>query len=250
MLELGGKQIEYPFFCCYTFANKNVVVCYVDLATYAANNILTSFFVHQYLNMQMIYVWEDVWITQTELVKSRLFNIHGKCTKIHGRQTTIERVGAITAHSFLGKHHLQGATSAYYKYALMYKNKPVAMATFSKAKVMYNGPVYYRSYELERFANHQNILVVGGLSKLIKHFVTTHHAKHIMTYADCDWSKGNSYTKLGFTQQQLMAPTTFFLDRTTLIRHTAKQLSAPQINSGNYIKIHNSGSIKFDLMME
>lgn len=250
MLELGGKTIDYPFFSCYAFAQQGIVVCYVELTTFTANNISPNFFVHEHINKQMIYVWEDVWTTQTDLVKSRLFNMLGKCTKIHGRQTTIERVDAAMANDFLNKHHLQGATSAYYKYALMHQNKLVALATFSKARIMYNGPVYYRSYELERFVNHKNLLVVGGLSKLLKHFVTVHHAKHIMTYADCDWSKGNSYFKLGFAQQQMLEPTTFFVDRKTLKRHTAKQLLPAQIASGDFIKITNSGSIKFELIQE
>jgi hypothetical protein len=54
------------------------------------------------------------------------------------------------------------------------------------------------SYELYRFCNELNTSVIGGASKLLKHFINTYQPKEIISYADRRWSKGNLYEKLGF----------------------------------------------------
>jgi hypothetical protein len=161
--------------------------------------------------------------------------------KIHARKTDIVKLNKLQAGDFLNQYHLQGSTSAYYKYGLIHEGELVAVATFSKARTMYDGPVYYRSYELERFASKAGINIVGGLSKLFQHFIKTNHVKHIMTYADRDWSTGESYLKIGFKLIEETHPQCFYIDETTITRFTESQILTPN----NKLKIYNSGSLKF-----
>ncbi len=70
----------------------------------------------------------------------------------------------------------------------------MAVASFSKGRVMKNRVVPYRSYECVRFACELGTTVVGVLGKLISAFEQNHHPDHLMSYADRDWGTGKGYT--------------------------------------------------------
>jgi hypothetical protein len=57
---------------------------------------------------------------------------------------------------------------------------------------------YEGTYEMLRFCNKLNTIVVGGASKLLKYFINKYTPKEITSYADRSWSSGNLYQKLGF----------------------------------------------------
>jgi hypothetical protein len=202
-------------------------------------------------NIRLIHVWSDVYHNHPSLVGSRLLALIGKRERIHARQTTIERIDKKQADDFLNLHHLQQSAAAYYKYGLIHKDTLIAVATFSKSRIMHDGPVLYRSYELIRFASKQGTTVTGGLGKLIKHFVNEHHAVHLMTYADRDWSAGAGYEKLGFKCVEIISPHHFYIHPREMVRYYPLRL--PQgINEeeairNGYIRIYNSGSLKYVL---
>lgn len=248
MLQIGAVKhvIHASPFAMYMFEERKIIFHFIDLNTYKTQHLPDDFFINLshktgITNHQVIHIWEDVWIHKIDLVKARIQSIIGQSKKIHARQTEVVRIDKQQAQLFLNQNHLQGVTSAYYKFGLMFKEDLVAVATFSKARTMYDGPVYYRSYELERFASKAGTNVVGGLSKLLQHFVKCNHAKHIMTYADRDWSSGESYLKVGFKLVEETAPQVLYIDEWHHTRLTENQIS----NNQNKIKIHNAGSLKF-----
>lgn len=198
----------------------------------------------QALGLKIIHLWEDVYLKNQPLVEARLFSIIGKRIRIHARQTTIVRIDKTQATAFLTKHHLQYYVSAYYKYALVWKAEIVAVATFSKSRVMHDGAVPYRSYELIRFASKMGTTVTGGLGKLLNHFIEQHHPAHIMTYADRDWSNGEGYSKLGFTEVEKTSPQLFNVDTETNER---LRISEPLLPHKNYVQVMNAGNLKFVL---
>jgi hypothetical protein len=233
-------------FAMYLIEERKIIFQFIDYNTYKNQQLPDDFFVDlsrktSTINHQVINIWEDVWMHKTDLVKARILSIIGQAQKIHARQTKVVRIDKQQAQFFLSQNHLQGVTSAYYKFGLIFKEELVAVATFSKARIMYDGPVYYRSYELERFASKAGTNVVGGLSKLMKHFIKINHAQHIMTYADRDWSSGESYLKIGFNWVEETVPQLFYIDELNQSRLAENQIT----NSQNKIRIHNAGSIKF-----
>lgn len=252
ILQLGGKQDDSfnDFFVTFTFPKTGLQLIYIEIETYLKNQVAPDYFereTNMHKDIRLVYVWEDVWLTKTHLVQQRIVALLGLNKKLHARQTQVIRIDKQAAFLFLENNHLQGATSAYYKYALMHNNTMVAAATFSKARTMFDGPTYYRSFELERFANLAGFTVVGGLGKLIHHFMQEHHAKHLMTYADNDWGTGESYMKLGFTQQQTLPAQLFYVDQNTMERFFPNRLTIQQLVSPNLIQVYNSGSTKFVL---
>lgn len=249
MLEIGAKKhaVSSTPFNLYLLGEQHLLIHFITLNTFTNTTVPINFF--QQLSAQspliqhrIVHVWEDFWITKQELIKLRIRSLLGLNRKIHARQTEVVRLNKIEATQFLDNYHLQQSTSAYYKLGLVYANKLIAVATFSKARTMYDGPVYYRSYELERFATVEGLHIVGGLSKMISHFRQLTNAAHIMTYADRDWSIGNSYIKLGFVCTEETPPAHFLIEKATYARFFNKQIHS---NREQYWHVWNAGSLKF-----
>lgn len=203
-------------------------------------------------NHQVIHLSEDIWNKQKNLVKARILAMLGKRKRIHARQTNVVRLDKKQADDFLNAHHLQYSTTAYYKYGLIYSNELVAVATFSKSRVMHNRAVPYRSFELVRFASKSGITVTGGLGKLLNHFIINHHPAHLMTYADRDWSMGEGYKKTGFTLSGYTEPQLFYLHPKEQIRYYPNRIPASfrnesELLKAGYLKIYNAGNSKWEL---
>lgn len=238
--------VNTPFMGIFLPGHKLIVHC---IPLFRAQSLPADFCVGlsneaQGLGLKIIHVWEDVYTKNNILVEARLLSIIGVRKRIHARQTTIVRIDKLQAETFLTTHHLQQYVSAYYKYALVFKDEIVAVATFSKSRVMTDGVVPYRSYELIRFASKTGTTVTGGLGKLLNYFIEQHHPAHIMTYADRDWSNGEGYHKLGFTEAGKTPPQIFNVDTGTNER---LPVYVPLLPHKNYVQVMNAGNIKFVL---
>jgi hypothetical protein len=118
--------------------------------------------------------------------------------KVHGRQCVVRRIESILAAKFLNDHHLMSFATGAFHYGLFDSAELIAVASFSKGRKMNRLPEHLRSFELVRFCCKEGITVTGGLSKLIKHFISEKHPGDIMTYIDKLWSDGSGYVKCGF----------------------------------------------------
>jgi hypothetical protein len=193
--------------------------------------------------VKSIYIWADWWFHKKEIVCSRLASQLGVCKKIHGRKTTIVRLDKLQAEQFFNKQHLQGYTTAYYKYGLLLNGVIVAAALFSKSrKFDRGGDTLSASVELVRFANIAGTVVVGGLDKLISHFIKTHQPDDLMTYVDKEWSDGKSYKVLKFQKAGETPPQEFLIDMETLRRYDGKRYDGKR--SSPLKSIYNLGNIK------
>ena len=243
----------------------------IDLQTFQNNALPDNYFQdfsHRIntQNQRIIHLWEDVYLSKTDLVKSRILTMLGNFTRLHARHCFIERIDKLTADNFLKINHLQGSVKAKFKYGLFLKPQYVerfigrivcedtdngnskitvplliAVATFSGGRTMKIGNrADTRSFELIRFATLQGYVVVGGMNKLLKAFIIEHQPDDIMSYADRDWSDGRSYDKLGFTKNENNLPQSFYINLKTLERSS---ISLPL--EDEYLKIFNTGSIKY-----
>ncbi len=206
-------------------------------------------------NQQIIHVWEDHWVAHQAVICSRLASLAGVTTKIHGRKTKVRRIDQDEFYSFLNANHLQGAVSAKYKLGLFAKDRLVAVAGFSHPRKITRGEQLYRSSELIRFCNLIDHTVIGGMDKLLKHFITNFTVDDVMSYADRDWSNGKSYLRLGFAFIEQTKPTSFWVDLTSKKRYfehsLAKELNLTEeklhthLIQHNFLPITNSGNLKF-----
>lgn len=103
-------------------------------------------------------------------------------------------------------NHLQGACPATVCVGLYHMGDLVMVATFGK-------PRFNKDYqwELLRLCSVLNTTVVGGASKLLKHFMRDHTGS-ILSYANRRWSDGKVYEQLGFTLVRETEPSYVWFD--------------------------------------
>lgn len=263
LAENAKKISVYDHFIIDT---QNGVLIHLVSLSNSFNPTILNALQQKYLkeDKQLIHLWEDVWITKREQVLVRLKSLCCINIGFHARKTKIIEIDAQTAKSFLEINHLQGFVKAKYRFGLLANDEIIAIATFSDVRPMKLKGTNYFSAELVRFASKNGVTVVGGLSKLIKHFSKQIQVNDIMSYADKDWSLGKGYEKLNFVKTDETDPIYFYLDQQTLKRYAPHRLPKNILQSFktqhslnlnefltelNYIKVFNTGNLKYHLYL-
>jgi len=193
-------------------------------------------------NLHLVHIWEDQWANKKEIVKSRITSLFGKSKTVFARKTKVVKLNKIELLDFLNQNHLNEPANSKHKYGLVAGNELVAVSAFSASCPIHRNGVVYKSHQLVRFCNKNGITVVGGLSKLIAHFIKMHNPEDIMSYADLDWSNGKSYIRLGFHKIGILQPQTFYANPISMQRYY--KLHVPEEKSGLF-EFTNQGSIKY-----
>ena len=194
-----------------------------------------------------VYVYEDQYRRKPAQLLSRLRSLCGLNEfRIHGRATSVQLVDKKIATKFLNQNHLMGFGGGKYFLGLFHKDQLVALAVFSKIRFMkYENPSYY-STELERYCSLENTTVVGGLDKLIRHFLRQYETDDLITYIDKEWSDGSAYLRLGFDLVNTTTPLSFSVSTETYERQVVSDKnSIPK----EYILIKNKGNLKLRLLV-
>ncbi len=162
--------------------------------------------------VKLIHIFEDEWNFKNEICKSRIKNIIGLSdSKIYARKCIIKNVGKNDAEIFLDENHIQGNTVSKYAYGLYYGDKLVSLMTFGSLRRNLGQKSKEGCYEMIRFCNKKGYNVVGGASKLLKHFVNEKNPKQIISYSDNRWSSGKLYEKLGFKFERETEPNYYYV---------------------------------------
>jgi hypothetical protein len=160
--------------------------------------------------IHLIHIFEDEWVNNKDIVKSRLKNLF-KLTenKVYGRKCIIKEVNTKDKTKFLNDNHIQGTIGSKVNLGLYYNDELVSIMTFGKGRVVMNG--VKNEWELLRFCNKINHSVIGGASKLFKHFIKNYKPNQLISYADRRWSQGNLYDQLGFNKTHNSTPNYFYV---------------------------------------
>ena len=160
--------------------------------------------------IHLIHIFEDEWVNNKDIVKSRLKNLF-KLTdnKVYGRKCIIKEVNTKDKTKFLNDNHIQGTIGSKVNLGLYYNDDLVSIMTFGKGRVVMNG--VKNEWELLRFCNKINHSVIGGASKLFKHFIKNYNPNQLISYADRRWSQGNLYNQLGFNKTHNSTPNYFYV---------------------------------------
>jgi len=134
---------------------------------------------------------------------------------IFARNCSIRRIDRSTASAFLDAHHRLGSTGGRYFYGMFVKRSTgrremelspgtlVAVSSFSNSRALpLEDGTKRRSYEWIRYASLCGIRVVGGMGRMLDHFISDTHPGDVMTYADPSWPDGGGvYMSLGFREE-------------------------------------------------
>lgn len=154
---------------------------------------------------RLIHFFEDEWLHKKDIVKSIISSVlGGEINKIFARKCEIKEVGFNDSRNFLDNNHLQGCCPSKCRYGLYFNGELVSLMAFGKSRhFVGNGKC---KWELLRFCNKINTVVIGGASKLLKHFIKKHNPEEIISYADRRWSNGDLYNKLNFKKYNESKP--------------------------------------------
>jgi hypothetical protein len=200
-LNLGIKLISYIKY------NETVVDKKYQLNTYLK---------FEENGIHLIQIFEDIWINKKEIVKSRLKNLFGDSKTIYARNCVIRELKSNVEQKlcsdFINNNHTQGNIGSKIKFGLFYNDELVSVMTFGKLRKNLGQKGGPNDYELLRYCNKCNYSVVGGASKLFKHFIKEYDPLNITSYADKMWSfSDNLYVKIGMTFIHRSEPSYFYI---------------------------------------
>lgn len=169
--------------------------------------------------IQLIHIFEDEWLLKRKLVESRIKSILGIYDKkIYARKCEIVELSNNEYKDFVSNNHLQGFVSAQYIYGLKFNNEIVSIMSFGHYRKNLGKSSVNNEFELLRFCNKCGYSVIGGASKLLKHFLKTINPDRIITYCDRRWSNGNFYRNIGFQLDHTSTPNYFYVKQNGYIR--------------------------------
>lgn len=248
-LDIVTSFLDDPKLVLLAPASGNLVINLIPAGTALSPEFLIerqAFY--QSKGVLVVQLWEDIWLTRKAQVLGRITSLLGMNKRIHARKTKIGILDKQRSDAFLSEHHLQGAVKARYKFGLICDEEVVAVATFSGTRLMKHKAPGYRSAELIRFASKSGFTVIGGLTKLIRHYVNLVHPNDLMSYADRDWSQGKAYESLGFTLDSIQAPSRLWLDVRDYTRYFPHRLP-PGVPNEQLLQIFNTGNLKYVLYL-
>lgn len=162
------------------------------------------------LGIDLIQVWSNEWALKPELVKSRLrAKLVGSNNRVFARKCSIIEMTTVQQRDFFEQNHIQGHVNSSVCYGLVQDDQIQCAMSFVKTRYDNN-----EGYELLRFANKIDTNVVGGASKLFKHFIKNHNPQRVVSYSMNRWNTGNLYQKLGFEFSHTSSPNYFYFERT------------------------------------
>jgi hypothetical protein len=87
------------------------------------------------------------------------------------------------------------------------------------------------------------------MNKLLKNLIREQTPDDIMSYADRDWSDGNSYEQTGFELIGTTIPQDFWVNWHTFERITGRQ-KITATNPDDFIEVQNVGNLKYLLNLK
>lgn len=149
------------------------------------------------LGINLIHIFEDEWLYKKDIVMSILKNkLNIVDNRIYGRKCVIKPIDNNKCKSFLDDNHIQGNVNSNIKLGLYYGDELVSVMTFSKGRVILGGKP--DEWELNRFCNKLNTVVIGAASKLLNHFINEYKPQVLISYSDIRLFDGQMYNKLNF----------------------------------------------------
>jgi len=209
-------------------------------------------------DIQLIHIWEDDWVYKTNIIKSIILNKIGNSDRIFARKCVIKEVDNKLVRSFLVDNHIQGFVGSKIKLGLFHNDELVSLMTFGSLRKSLGYNSKENSYELLRFCNKLNSSVIGGASKLFKHFTKSYEVNQVISYSDTSRGVGNLYEKLGFKFSHNSDPNYYWVinnirkhrfnfrkDRLVSLGYDKEKTEIQIMNELGYYRIFDCGSKKW-----
>lgn len=213
------------------------------------------------MHVDLIQILETHWVNKSDVVKSIIrHRLSKNILTIGARKCEIRVVNRSDYRVFIDYNHIQGFIPSSNVYGLYYQDNLVAVASFGKSRFKAN------EVELYRYAQSSTISVMGGLSRLCKHFMKLNSMSKLITYCDLLLFNGNGYIKSGFTYVEDTKPNYYYFKHNSLLLHSrikfqkhklSKLLSiydnditeVANMKANGWMRIFDAGNRKFELII-
>lgn len=166
--------------------------------------------------VNLLHVFGYDWTHKKEIMLSMIRNKLSKTENIiYARNCSIVEVPGGKAIQFLNENHRQGSVNSPIRLGLVYNNQLVSLMTFGNMRntIGKGNEDLLDCYELVRFCSLLNTSVVGGASKLLKHFIKEYNPKKIRSFSDRAHTTGSLYPTLGFNNIRQSDPGYVWVDK-------------------------------------
>lgn len=151
-------------------------------------------------HVKLLQIFEDEWRDKRNICESLILHRLGVTpNKIGARSTTLIELTTEEQRRFFDEAHISGYTQAKISWGL--KNKEGLIVAAISLRAPRHGKRYTGCMEIARYSCTSKTIVVGGLSKLMKHamlWCRNNGYKKIMTYVDKRIGFGVGYERAGF----------------------------------------------------
>lgn len=220
--------------------------------------------------IQLFHIFGYEWVNKQDVIKSMLCNILTQNSrKIYARNCYACKISYEECREFLNSNHKQGDTMSSIRLGLRVKSTDelVSVMTFGKIRATSGKSKSYEGVELSRFCNKCDTSVIGGASKLFKHYTSSNDVTHVLSFSDVAHTSGKLYEILGFKKIKISEPgyvwvhldTDTYLTRVncqksnlvnlfddvtaeTITNHTEKEI----MESHGYVRVYDSGVIRWE----
>ncbi len=188
--------------------------------------------------IRLIHIYQYEWnnLIQQNKIKSIIKSALGIYdNKIYARDCTVKVINDKEASAFNNANHIQNHRKARLTYGLFYKDKLVQLMSFS----------HNRKYEWEiiRSCSLLNTNIVGGISKLFKHFVDDNNPSEVFSYCDLNKFNGKGYLQLNMSNIGITKPDLKYVIKDTVINRQPNNYK--KIKSLVDYRIYGAGSLKY-----
>ena len=219
--------------------------------------------------IQLIHIFGYEWKYKQDVLKSILANklLSNKNVYYARKLNVDDNVAFIESKQFLNQNHRQGSCVSSVRIGLRdTSGELVALMTFGKLRNSISKSSSSESLDVEllRFCTKLNTSVIGGCSKLFKHYTKNYNYSNIVSYSDFSHTSGSIYLTLGFKLDHLSEPgymwvnvnTDQYLTRVSCQKQNILKLFPDKnldltktedeiMTSLDYVKVYDSGSFKW-----
>ena len=185
----------------------------------------------------LFHIFGSEWTNKREIIESMIRNLLSVYERrIYARNCELREVSYNDSMMFLNENHRQGNSNSSIRLGLYFNDELVSLMTFSKRRTTI-GAESDGEYELVRFCSKLNTQVVGGASKLFKHFSHIINPESVISFSDRAHTRGKLYEVLGFQELRRSEPGYVWVNEKTDIAYN--RVNAQKHNLKKFLKDDN-----------
>jgi len=161
--------------------------------------------------IKFLNIWENEWSDpfKHDILKGMILDALGKSEHLYAKECQVVEIDRRTERNFLVHNHIQGdCLGSTYRFGLEFEGILVAIMTFG-CNVGFKDDKFF---DLLRFSTLLGYRVLGGASKLLKHFLAVSNETELITYVNRRWSSEKLFEQLGFTLVSTSNPNYYYFD--------------------------------------